>query len=102
MFRLRNTKDKRLRSVLEAVAEGYEWEPQSAPSGRGLGVACGIDAGTYVAHIVEVVVDRTTGKVQVKRVVCAQDMGLVVNPEVPGCRWKVASPWGWVTPSART
>ncbi len=80
-FRLRNTKDKRLRSVLEAVAEAYGWEPQSAPSGRGLGVACGIDAGTYVAHIVEVVVDRTTGKVQVKRVVCAQDMGLVVNPD---------------------
>ena len=80
-FRLRNTTDKRLRSVLEAVAEVYGWEPQPGPSGRGLGVACGIDAGTYVAHIAEVVVDRTTGEVQVKRVVCAQDMGVVVNPE---------------------
>ncbi len=80
-FRLRNTRDKRLRSVLKAVADAYDWEPQPTPSGRGLGVACGIDAGTYVAHIVEVVVDRTTGEVQVKRVVCAQDMGIVVNPE---------------------
>jgi nicotinate dehydrogenase subunit B len=26
-------------------------------------------------------VDRGTGKVQVKRVVCVQDMGLVINPE---------------------
>ena len=80
-YRLRNTSDKRLRSVLEAVAESYGWEPQPAPSGRGLGVACGVDAGTYVAHIVEIVVDGTTGEVQVKRVACAQDMGIVVNPE---------------------
>jgi isoquinoline 1-oxidoreductase len=80
-FRLRNSSDKRLRSVLEAVAEAYGWEPQPGPSGRGLGVACGIDAGSYVAHIAEVVVDRTSGEVQVKRVVCAQDIGIVVNPE---------------------
>jgi len=80
-FRLRNTNDRRLRSVLEAAAEAYGWESTPSPSGRGLGVACGIDAGTYVAHIAEVVVDRTTGRVQVKRVVCAQDMGIVVNPD---------------------
>ena len=29
----------------------------------------------------EVKVDKSTGKVQVVRVVCAQDMGIVVNPE---------------------
>src|SRR5581483_10939853 len=45
------------------------------------GVACGIDAGTYVAGIAEVAVNPTDGTVQVKRVVCAQDMGLVINPE---------------------
>jgi len=44
-------------------------------------VALGIDAGTYVATMAEVDVDRKTGKVKVKRVVCVQDMGLVVNPE---------------------
>jgi CO/xanthine dehydrogenase Mo-binding subunit len=38
----------------------------------------------------EVEVDRKTGHVQVKRVVCAQDMGLSINPEgakiqVEGC-----------------
>src|SRR5262249_1080443 len=47
---------------------------------RGYGVACGTDAGTYVATMAEVQVDNA-GKVRVKRVVCAQDMGLVVNPE---------------------
>jgi len=29
----------------------------------------------------EVKVDPTTGKVKVLRIVCAQDMGIVVNPE---------------------
>jgi CO/xanthine dehydrogenase Mo-binding subunit len=44
-------------------------------------VACGIDAGSYVAGIAEAAVDAGKGSVQVKRVVCAQDMGVVVNPE---------------------
>ena len=43
-----------------------------------------------VALIAEVKVDKQTGDVQVKRVVCAQDLGLVINPEgvklqVEGC-----------------
>jgi len=89
-FRLNNLKDKRMRRVLQAAAEKFGWSPAKAPSGRGLGVACGIDSGTYVAHIAEVEVDRQTGNVQVKRVVCAQDMGIVVNPEgaiiqIEGC-----------------
>ena len=58
--------------------------------GRGYGLACGTDSGTYIAHMAEVEVDKKSGEVQVKRVVCAQDMGLVINPEgarlqVEGC-----------------
>jgi CO/xanthine dehydrogenase Mo-binding subunit len=40
-----------------------------------------VDAGTCVATMAEVKVDRTTGKVSVLRIVCAQEMGVVVNPE---------------------
>jgi CO/xanthine dehydrogenase Mo-binding subunit len=80
-FRLMNLKDEKMRGVLRAAAEKSGWTPKAGPSGRGLGVACGIDAGTYVASIAEVVVERESGKVQVKRVVCAQDMGLSVNPQ---------------------
>jgi len=80
-FRLKNLKDTRMIRVLKAAAEKFGWTPAKAPSGRGHGVACGIDAGTYVAHMCEVEVDRKTGHVQVKRVVCAQDMGLSINPE---------------------
>ncbi len=80
-FRLQNLTDPRMLRVLKAVAEKFGWKPQKAPSRRGLGVACGIDAGTYVAWIAEVDVDKKSGKVQVKRIVCAQDMGLAINPE---------------------
>jgi isoquinoline 1-oxidoreductase len=34
-----------------------------------------------VATCAQVAVDRATGKVTVQRIVCAQDMGIVVNPE---------------------
>lgn len=89
-FRLHNTSDARMRRALQTVAERFGWKKAVAPSGRGVGIACGIDAGTYVAEIAEVAVDRTTGQVRVKRIVCAQDMGLVINPDgaqmqIEGC-----------------
>lgn len=79
-FRLSNLKDTRMLNVLKAAADKFGWTPAVSPSKRGFGVACGIDAGTYVAAIAHVEVD-SNGHVQVKRVVCAQDMGLVINPE---------------------
>ena len=80
-FRLKNLSDARMQRVLQAAAKKFGWSPAKAPSERGFGVACGPDAGTYVAHMAEVAVDRKTGTVVVKRVVCAQEMGLCVNPE---------------------
>jgi isoquinoline 1-oxidoreductase len=80
-FRLKNLKDERMLRVLKAAAEKFAWTPKKAPSGRGVGVACGTDSGTYVALMAEVQVDKELGNVRVRRVVCAQDMGLVVNPE---------------------
>jgi CO/xanthine dehydrogenase Mo-binding subunit len=80
-FRLKNLKDERMLRVLQAATKKFGWSPAKAPSKRGYGVACGTDAGTYVAHMAEVAVDKNTGNVQVKRVVCAQEMGLCVNPE---------------------
>jgi len=89
-FRLRNLKDERMIGVLKAAAQKFGWKPSPAPSGRGVGIACGIDAGTYAALMAEVKVDRGKGTVRVERVVCAQDMGIVVNPDgaamqVEGC-----------------
>jgi isoquinoline 1-oxidoreductase len=80
-FRLNNTSDRRMRSVLEAAAEKFGWKKAVSPSGRGYGIACGIDSETYVAEILEISVDKGSGRVKVKRVVAAQEMGVVINPE---------------------
>ena len=89
-FRLKNLSDTRMQAVLKAAAEKFGWTPSKAPSGRGFGVACADYLGTYVANMAEVEVDKTSGHVQVKRIVCAQDMGLTINPEgakiqIEGC-----------------
>ncbi|MDR3670268.1 MAG: molybdopterin-dependent oxidoreductase [Holophaga sp.] len=80
-FRLRHLTDRRVIRVLEAAAERFGWVPGVAPSGRGVGLACGSWRGTLTAAMAELVVDRPTGQVRVKRVVLAQDMGLVINPD---------------------
>jgi isoquinoline 1-oxidoreductase len=76
-FRLRHLSDEKRRDVLKTAADKFGWK---AGKGRGQGVACGADAGAFVAMMAEVEVERGTGNVRVKRVVCAQDMGMVVNP----------------------
>ena len=80
-FRLNNLRDERMIRVLKAAAEKSGWKQSKTPSGRGFGVACGTDSGTYVATIAQVEVDKEKGHVQVKRVVCAQEMGIIINPE---------------------
>ena len=81
---------KRARSiaVLKAAAKAYGWDPRPSPKPRdsgdiltGRGVAYAFRGQTVVAEIAEVEVNRKTGHVWVKRLVCAHDCGLVVNPE---------------------
>jgi nicotinate dehydrogenase subunit B len=89
-FRLKNLTDQRMLRVLSTAAKKFGWTPKAGPSGRGYGVACSIDSETYVCMIAEVAVDKSTGRVTVKRIACAQDMGVVVNPEgalqqIEGC-----------------
>jgi CO/xanthine dehydrogenase Mo-binding subunit len=80
-FRLKNLTDEKMIACLKAVVEKFGYKPAKSPSGRGIGVAVGTDAGTWVAQIAEVKIDKSTGKVQLVRIVCAQDMGLCVNPQ---------------------
>lgn len=80
-FRLKNLKDEKMIACLKAVADKFGYKPAKGPSGRGIGIAVGTDAGTWVAEIAEVRVDKSTGKVKVVRIACAQDMGLCVNPQ---------------------
>jgi CO/xanthine dehydrogenase Mo-binding subunit len=80
-FRLRNLTNPKYIGVLNAAAEKFGWTPAKGPSKRGYGVALGFDAGTYVCVMGEVAVDPVKYTVQVKRLVCIQDMGVVVNPQ---------------------
>jgi CO/xanthine dehydrogenase Mo-binding subunit len=88
-FRLRHTKDPRAKAVLTTVAERAKWDPRPSPKRSaaagdvltGRGVALAERAGTYVATIAEIEVNRRTGTIRVKRLVCAHDCGLIVNPE---------------------
>jgi CO/xanthine dehydrogenase Mo-binding subunit len=81
---------KRARSIatIKAAAEKYGWKPRPSPNARGngdiltgRGIAYTFRSQTVVAQIVEVEVNRRTGRVWVKRIVCAHDCGLVINPE---------------------
>ena len=81
---------KRARSlaVLRAAAEAYGWSHRPSPKSlttstrlTGRGIAYAYRNQTVVAQIVEVEVNRETGHVWAKRIVCAHDCGLVINPE---------------------
>ncbi|TXG38523.1 xanthine dehydrogenase family protein molybdopterin-binding subunit [Seonamhaeicola maritimus] len=78
-FRLNNLKSKEMIETLKLAAKTFGFNKEKT-SGYGYGIALGQDAGTLVAMIAEVFVDKETGEVQPIRVVCAQDMGQVVNP----------------------
>jgi len=75
-------------AVLKAAAEAYRWDARPSPKPRGTGniltgrgIAYTYRSQTVVAEIAEVEVNRQTGHVWVKRMVCAHDCGLVINPE---------------------
>jgi CO/xanthine dehydrogenase Mo-binding subunit len=80
-FRMKNLTDPRMIRVLKAAAEksGHDFKKKSA--GRGFGISCTNYLNTYVATIAEVTVNKSSGKVKVERVVCAQDMGEIINPQ---------------------
>jgi CO/xanthine dehydrogenase Mo-binding subunit len=88
-FRLRHlSENKRGTDCLKAAADKIKWQsrPSPAPAGggniaKGRGIALTQRASAYAAAAAEVEVNRSTGQVVVKRVVCAHDCGLMVNPD---------------------
>jgi isoquinoline 1-oxidoreductase len=75
-FRLKNIKDVRLKAVLEAAASKLG----KKTDGRGRGIACGFEKGSYIATAAEVSVDAKTGRVKLERVVESFECGAIVNP----------------------
>ncbi len=94
--RLMGLRDLRGIAVLSKAASMMAWAPRPVPNPKGDGSGRGIayvhykHSETYVAVAMEVAVDRETGRIAVKRVTCAHDCGLVINPDalrmqVEGC-----------------
>jgi len=75
----------RHRAVLELVAERAGWPGHGEarrplPAGRARGVALHESFGSVVAQVVEASIEN--GRPRVHRVVCAADVGTVVNPGI--------------------
>ena len=84
-FRLRHLTDERARAVIEAAARKADWQPGDQPrndgQGRGIAFARYKNRQCYAAIVVDVTVDRTSGRVRLERVVIAADAGQIINPD---------------------
>ena len=99
-FRLRGMTDPRAIDVIRRATEMIGWESRPSPNlrpqpgsvriGRGMAYMRYKQMENYVAMAMEVAVDRPTGKINVRRITCAHDCGLVINPDglrnqIEGC-----------------
>ena len=90
-FRTARLTDPRALEVLTRAAAAFGWQRRPSPStagpvkgalvGRGVAYTRYKQAENYVATFIEVAVDPESGAIAVRRVVCAHDCGLVVNPD---------------------
>ena len=90
-FRLRGLTDPRAVEVLKRASGMMDWQTRPSPNpyaaegnvlvGRGMAYVRYKQAENYVALGITVAVNKATGKIAVRRVVCAHDCGLVVNPD---------------------
>ena len=88
-FRLNNTNDPRMISVINAVKEASGWETRPSPSKTAattgttplVGQGCSVMIrGAYWACVAQVTVVPKTGRIKVTNVTTAVDPGIVVNP----------------------
>jgi CO/xanthine dehydrogenase Mo-binding subunit len=90
-YRLRHLKDERLKAVLQAAAKQANWQDRPSPNparpktgiATGRGAACVLYEGDngYSAIVVELEVNQATNAFTVKRIVVANDVGPVSNPD---------------------
>jgi nicotinate dehydrogenase subunit B len=88
-FRRKGLADPRALAVLERAANMIDWQPRPARrthagdllAGRGIAYMRYKQAENYVALAMEVSVERATGRIAVKRIACAHDCGLIMNPD---------------------
>ena len=79
-LRVSNIDEPRLREVLFRAADAFGWEDRVRGNGRGFGIACGIDKGSWVATCAEVALDAPDAEPRIMRITTAFDCGAVLDP----------------------
>jgi CO/xanthine dehydrogenase Mo-binding subunit len=86
-FRLRYAKNPRDIAVIKAAAEKSGWQSRPSPlrdqtgsKAMGRGIAYAQRAGSRVAIVAEVEVDRQSGRIWCRKFTVAHDCGQVINP----------------------
>ncbi len=79
-FRLAHLPDGRLKDVLIAAAEKFDWRARRAKTTkpRGVGLACGTEKGSFVAACAEV--EWQEGKLRILSICQAYECGAIQNP----------------------
>jgi len=67
------------RACFETVARMCDWKAPR-PAGRAIGISISERSGSLGAGVVEISVDRTSGKIKVHKVWVAADGGIIVSP----------------------
>jgi nicotinate dehydrogenase subunit B len=90
-FRTARLTDARALAALSRAAVAFGWQARPSPNparrrsgplaGRGVAYARYKQSENYIATCMDVTVDPESGAIAVRRVVCAHDCGLVVNPD---------------------
>jgi nicotinate dehydrogenase subunit B len=90
-YRLKHLNHARLGAAVRAAAKAATWEQRPSPqpgraragqvSGRGIACVCYEGDNGYVAMVADVTVDQDSGRIQVTRLVIAQDSGPISNPD---------------------
>ena len=86
-YRLRHLEDDRASDVINAATDLAGWKPSGGSGGTGMGISFVLytnengPSSSYMAYIAEVEVDESSGDFRVRKMSCAIDPGLVVNPD---------------------
>lgn len=89
-FRLAHTRDPRLAAVIQGAAEAAGWQARPSPSpaqsgsvrtGRGIAAVRYEGNSAWVAAVIALTVDTSSGAIRVTQVAVAHDCGVIVNPD---------------------
>jgi isoquinoline 1-oxidoreductase beta subunit len=81
------------RKCFETVAQMCDWKAPR-PQGRALGLSISERSGSLGAGVVEISLDRTTGKIKVHKVWVAVDGGVIVSPKAAAANVESAILYG--------